>query len=66
MKDDLRSALIEQIARLPVEAVLALIRLIAEALISDDPLRVIERRASADAAHAAAQHTADQILQRKK
>jgi len=46
-KDDLLTA----IAKLPVEAVLAVIKLVQGALASDDPTRYIQRRAEAELAH---------------
>lgn len=60
-----RQTILQQLAKLPAEAILALARLIAEALASDDPLRVIERRSAAEAAHAASKATVTQLLKKQ-
>lgn len=60
-----RATILQQIAKLPIEAVLALVRLLTEALASDDPARVIERRAAATASHHAAQETVKKALEKK-
>lgn len=49
-------------SRLPYGALLSLIELVREALASDDPASVIERRAKAKVAHAATQEAARAAL----
>lgn len=62
---DPRATILQQIAKLPAEALLALVRLLKEALASDDPARVIERRAAATASHHAAQQAASKAIGKK-
>lgn len=56
--------LVELAKTLPPEAVSWLVKLVRDALSSDDPARYIQRRAEADAAHEAAQHAVDEALKR--
>lgn len=49
--------LVALVAKLPPEALALLLQLVEGALKSDDPTRYIQRRATAEAAHAASQET---------
>lgn len=52
------------LASVPVALVAALVKLVRDALSSDDPMRAIQRRATAEASHAAAQESVQQIIKR--
>lgn len=56
--------LVAAVAKLPPQAVELLMSIIEGALESDDPTRYLERRATAEAAHAASQATVREILNR--
>lgn len=57
-KDDLVAA----VAKLPIEAIVALVKLVRGALASNNPTEYIARRAEADLAHAATKAAAEQAL----
>lgn len=55
---------VEVLSKLPPRAVELVITIVKGALASDDPVRHLERRATAEAAHAASQETVRAALRR--
>lgn len=67
MIDDVKDALLEEVAkllvRLPIEAVKLLLDLVRGAVASDDPARFIKRKAMADASELATKKVIEQALE---
>jgi hypothetical protein len=56
--------LVESAVKLAPEVIEELVKLVEEAVSSDDPMRVVKRQTEADAAHLAAQEAAREALKR--
>lgn len=58
--------IVETAAKLPPEALELVLSIIKGAVESNDPTRYLQRRATAEAAHAASQATVQQALKRRR